>query len=135
MKKSPEVIAIDQLLYHLREARAGSEHIMKEAWEELSRSEYPAAEAELDEVIRYLENRKRTFERASTLEAPKLYYWTNPHNAQSWLTLGKDEDGLPVLVVEVEDPHYSGILEHKELFRLITDIAFAVSKKPDAQSG
>jgi len=40
-----------------------------------------------------------------------------------YIAIDTDKDGLPILRIEVDDDYYSGEIDHKTLFRLITELA------------
>lgn len=44
------------------------------------------------------------------------------------ITLRLDENGLPVLLLETEDPESTGVLQHKDLFQLVTALALLVTR-------
>jgi hypothetical protein len=55
-----------------------------------------------------------------------------PHadRSRGWIEVDQDTDGLPVLRVIVSgDDHYSGTIDHKTLFRLLTAIAEAAQDR------
>ncbi len=61
-----------------------------------------------------------------SLVAPtvEIYQWTDHRGTvQGYIKIDEDENGLPILRIEAEDDFYSGVLSHKLLFKLITELA------------